>query len=382
MILIISLLFIFNLIKENINFSFKNKLYLLYFFFFISLIVNLIFSNDFTLTFPRVIKFLFIIFFIISFNFLVIETKKNDEFTIYKVWSIIFLVIIFDLIFEFFNGRNILGFTSVMPGARLASFTGNEGVIGGFFFGFVLFFLSYLNYKFKKNNLTFLIALFLIILSFLIGERSNFIKTFLLITIFLTIINQIKFKQQIISLILIVFSLILFLNFNKEYKLRYFDQVKILFQKNGINTYLDNSLYGAHYNVAKEIFKDNPVFGVGIKNFRIESHSNKKYESLNHPYNPRRGSTHPHQIHYEFLSETGLFGYFSFLIFLVFSLFFSIKNYLIEKNTFQLSGILFVLISIIPLLPSGSFFSTYSSSFFWINYAVMMSYINYKKFNF
>jgi O-antigen ligase len=310
------------------------------------------------------------------------ESEKNDEFKIYKIWSIILLIIILDLIFEFFNGKNILGFTSVMPGARLASFTGNEGAIGGFFYGFVLFFLSYLNIKFNNKYLTFFVALFLIILSFLIGERSNFIKIFLSITIFLTVLNQVKFKELTAALILIVFSLILFLNLNKDYKLRYFEQVKILFQKKGISEYLDNSLYGAHYNVAKEIFKDNPIFGVGIKNFRIESHSNKKYENLDHPYNAKRGSTHPHQIHYEFLSETGLFGYFSFLIFLGFSLFFSIKNYLIEKNIFQLSGILFVLTSIIPLLPSGSFFSTYNSSFFWINYAVMMGYINYKKFNF
>ena len=36
------------------------------------------------------------------------ESKKNDEFKIYKIWSIIFLIIILDLIFEFFNGKNIL----------------------------------------------------------------------------------------------------------------------------------------------------------------------------------------------------------------------------------------------------------------------------------
>ena len=35
--------------------------------------------------------------------------------------------------------------------------------------------------------------------------------------------------------------------------------------------FLNTSQYGAHYNVASEIFKRNPVFGVGIKNYRSES---------------------------------------------------------------------------------------------------------------
>ena len=153
--------------------------------------------------------------------------------------------------------------------------------------------------------------------------------------------------------------------------------MKKVFQEGGINYFLDYTQYGAHYNVAYKIFKDNPIFGVGIKNFRIESAS-KKYDNLKHPSNKVRSATHPHQLHYEFLAETGIFGYLSFLIFIFISLFRSIKSYLLTKNNFQLSSILFVAISILPLLPTGSFLSTYSSSIFWINYAIMMGYINIK----
>jgi len=189
---------------------------------------------------------------------------------------------------------------------------------------------------------------------------------------------KIKFWFVVFSSILVC---LVYLNTDSDYKWRYFNQIELLFKKDGLTKYLDNSQYGAHRNVAKEIFLDNPIFGSGIKNFRVES-AKKIYEDLQHKKNHLRVSNHPHELYYEFLSETGLFGYSAFLTFIIFSLFFSIKNYLLEKNTFQLSGILFVLTSIIPLLPSGSFFSTYSSSFFWINYAVMMGYINYKKFYF
>ena len=194
---------------------------------------------------------------------------------------------------------------------------------------------------------------------------------------FIFFIYDFKIRNKIFLLITLTFILIAFVSSNEKYKLRYFDQVHSLFKKDGISTYLKNSQYGAHYNVANEIFKDNPFFGVGIKNFRIESAKNK-YNNLDHIYNNVRAATHPHQLHYEFLSETGLFGYLSFLLFIFLSIYWSIKNYLINKNIYQFSSILFILISLLPLLPSGSFLSTYTSSIFWLNYAIMVGYNDLK----
>ena len=125
----------------------------------------------------------------------------------------------------------------------------------------------------------------------------------------------------------------------------------------------------------RQIFKDNPIFGVGIKNFRVESFD-KKYEGiLGLSVKWTGGSTHPHQIHYEFLSETGIFGYLSFLIFIILSIYWSFKSYIITKNVYQFSAMLFVIVNLLPFLPSGSFFTTYSSGLFWINYAIMVGYV-------
>jgi O-antigen ligase len=265
-----------------------------------------------------------------------------------------------------------------MPGARLASFTGKEMVIGNYFYGFVLIFLSYFYNNFsKKKYLNLLLAIFFILISFIIGERANFIKAFAIISLFIFFIYDFKLRYKIFLLITLTFILIAFVSSNENYKLRYFDQVYSFFKKDGISTYLKNSQYGAHYNVANEIFKDNPFFGIGIKNFRIESAKNK-YNNLDHIYNDVRAATHPHQLHYEFLSETGLFGYLSFLLFIFLSIYWSIKNYLINKNIYQFSSILFILISLLPLLPSGSFLSTYTSSIFWLNYAIMVGYNDLK----
>ena len=134
--------------------------------------------------------------------------------------------------------------------------------------------------------------------------------------------------------------------------------------------YLKYSPYGAHYDTAFSIFKDNPYFGVGLKNFRNES-GKEKYKNSEYIFYNHRQSTHPHQVHFELLSETGLLGYFSFLVFFYIFLKKSIKIHLKNKNIYQLSGILVVLISFLLLIPSGSFFTTYGATIFWLNFAVV-----------
>jgi O-antigen ligase len=377
-ILIISLIFLYNLMMKKINHIFQSRIFLLLVFFLITLLINLIFTNNLSLSLPRVIKFFFVIFFIFSFKYTLLNLSDNQKEELYKIWSIIFIFIVFDLMIEFYRGENIIGLKSVMPNVRLASFTGRESVIGNYFYGFVLIFLTYFYNNFsKKVSINLLLAIFLIVVSFLIGERANFIRTFTIIVLFIFFIYDFKVRNKILTLLVLSLLLISFISSNSKYKTRYFDQISMIFTKNGISSYLNNSHYGAHYNVAKEIFKDNYFFGVGIKNFRIES-AKDKYNNLKHPRNHMRVASHPHQLHYEFLSETGLFGYFSFLLFIFLSLYWSIKNYLINKNIYQLSSILFILISLLPLVPTGSFLSTYTSSIFWINYAIMVGYNDLK----
>ena len=373
-------LFIFNFLlilgffKNCYNYKVLNK-YILYllFFLFLSFVINLIFSNNFHLTYPRVLKFILIIGSILSFKQLLLGFKSTEINKLYKIWSIIFVIVIFDIIFELIFKINVIGLKSFMPG-RVASFSGNELNIGHFFSAFSLIFMSFVYVNYKNISLNLIIGILLITISFLIGERSNFIKTLLIISAFIFLIHQIKVKYKILSFSSLIIFFIILLNLNPGYKLRYLDQFTKVLTKEGINYYFDNTVYGAHYNVAKEIFKDNKFFGVGIKNFRIESFSNK-YADLDHKQNNRRANTHPHQVHYEFLAETGLVGYFSFALFVCFSFYLAIKNYIKSRNLFQLSGIFYVLISLLPLLPSGSFFSTYTSSLFWLNYAIMVGYI-------
>ena len=201
---------------------------------------------------------------------------------------------------------------------------------------------------------------FIIFISLIIGERSNLIKLSLGISIFIFFILELNLFKKFILLFLISLVSIIFITSNNDYKVRYYEQVKVIFQPNGFSNYLKSSEYGAHFNTAYKMFEQNKFFGVGIKNFRVETFK-ERYRSDEYIYSKTSVKTHPHQIHFELLAETGMFGYGAFLIFIFYSLFISIKNYLEFRNLYQLGAILFILMSLIPYLPSGSFFSSFNS---------------------
>ena len=391
--LLIFIIFLIDL-SLNKNFSFiKDKIFILLIVFFLSLLVNLNFSIDPIISLPRILKILTVICMFLFFRKMIAKYGNDFENILFGSWAILFSILIIDIIFEIIFGFNTIGIKSIIPG-RIASFFGNELVVGSFFLSFASIYIATIA-KFSKKNmnlkLIFLI-IFLISLSFLIGERSNFIKFFLISFFLLFFVIKLSFKIKIFSSLIIFCILFLSLNYFQDIKYRFYKQQIKNFQaetkelnkadsqnmlidtKNDIINFIKWTKYGAHYNAAYKIFLENPYFGVGIKHFRNES-IKEKYRNEEYKWTDERNTTHPHQIHFEFLSETGLFGYLFFIIFISASLYLSIKNYLIHKNLFQLVTILYVLVSILPLLPSGSFFSTYSSSLFWLNYTIMVSYI-------
>ena len=207
----------------------------------------------------------------------------------------------------------------------------------------------------------------------MIGERSNFIKLFfsiLLLSFLILKINYIK-KFTIIFLTLLILGTSFYLSDNL--KKRYYNQISIIYSFDGFKKFFKESQYGAHQYTAYEIFKDNIFFGVGLKNFREESKKNI-YENPEYKKTNERQATHPHQIHLELLSEIGLIGYILFLTLIFFSIVVSTRNYLIKKNPYQLSCIIYILSNLIPLIPSGSIFSTFFGGIFWFSFGLMISF--------
>ena len=365
----ISILSILNFRQKN-DF-FRSNIFYLLIFFLIYLFINLLLSVNFSNSYLRVIKFLLIILFVQEiFN---LNDKEEIYFEkIMRFWTILYTIVTIDIIFELIFGFNTLGFKSYLEG-RVASFFGDELIVGTFYHFFSLIVLSY----FIKNKYPNFLVIFLIItiisISFMIGERANFLKLFfsiILLSLFVLKINFIK-KASLVFLTLLLIGTIFYSN--DSLKKRYYNQISIIYSIDGFKKYFRESSYGAHQSTAFEIFKDNKLFGVGLKNFREESKKDI-YENPNYKLTKGRDTTHPHQIHLELLSEIGLIGYFSFFILIFFSIFISAKNYLIKKNPYQLSALIYIISCLIPLIPSGSLFSTFFGGIFWFSYGLMISF--------
>jgi len=263
-IFIISILYLI----KNFNRSLVvNKTFLLLTLLLFSLVINLFFTQNIDLSYQRVLKFFFIIFFVLSFQYLINQNKSYDK-IIFKSWFYILSIVVLDLIIEFNLGYNSLGMKSYMPG-RLAGFFNDELVVGYFYLGFIFFSFSFLYKKYHSSKL-FVIFLyfFIIFISLIIGERSNLIKLFIGISIIIFLILELSIVKKVIFSLLIVIVSITFILSNQSYKVRYYDQLKVFFQPQGLDQYLKSSEYGAHYNTAYKMFQQNKIFGVGIKNFK------------------------------------------------------------------------------------------------------------------
>ena len=317
---------------------------------------------------------------LMTFGLVIFLNKKENSELIFKKYYIIYLIIIsIDVIKEHFTGTNFLGYSSVYNG-RIASFTNSELIIGYVFCFISLFCLD----KFLKiKNKFFIIALifYILTISFIIGERSNFLKLFSLITVFyifvylrennFKIINFIKIFLFYLTILTLFFFTIKdtkqaekFFNFSNISKISNFEM------------FINNLKHTPHYSTALKIFYNNPIFGIGINNFREES-KKEKYSEKKYKFDGNRSSTHAHQLYLEILSETGILGIVYFLVLFVWSIYLSVKNYVKNNNIQIIPHLLLNLFFIFPLLPSGSFFGTVYGLPFWYNFAIML-YISQK----
>jgi O-antigen ligase len=377
-IILIDLIFIYKCFKSR-DFNFiKEKIFLflifIWFFLILNSILNISKSTESYDGFIRSLNFIRFILLVYATKYFFDKSYLIKE-KIFNFWTIILTAVIFDIFFERIVGHNLIGIRSSSP-ERIASFFGKELIVGAFILGFGFIISAFLIIENKK---TFFIKkiysnLFLILIPFSIfisGERSNFIKSLIIFVSFLFIVDKkfllIKKKTIFIGLIaLVFFSLLIFKStFNRQ---------AIIFQQyKSLNETTDNkaniiksSQYAQHYLLAWDIFKENIWLGVGTKNFRYIC-EDKKYRDKY----PSGCTTHPHQIYFELLCEQGLIGFFIFLIFFI-TIF--IRHYLIlkdNKNLYHLMCFLFYIIFLIPILPSGSFFSTFNASIFWLNFSLM-----------
>ena len=133
-IIIIDLIFLYEIYKTKKYNILNNKFFYGLIFLWFILLINLIFfsinlENSFLRSFGF-IRFILLVF-ALKYYYL-FDNHKNYSNFIFNVWLTTFILISFDVLFEFINGSNILGFKSSIPG-RLVSFLDQEYKIGYIF---------------------------------------------------------------------------------------------------------------------------------------------------------------------------------------------------------------------------------------------------------
>ena len=366
-IIMICIFFILELfLKKNFFYlNEKNFYFLIVINLYILLNSLLISEND-----ESIIKSIgFLRFIILAYAISYYFDKSRDY--ILKTWSIFFFIVSFDILFEYIFGRNTLGFESLYHG-RLSSFTFDEYKIGGYYFGFILLCLLYI--KQQKNFLFIIFAIIFLLISLLIGERSNFMKVYIMYFIFFLCFYEISVVKKIC--IIFVFSLITLsaiysvksLNnrfiYIYEFNKQLIKSAKTDENQTNYKKIISKNRHLGHYYISMKIFKENILFGSGFKSFRIESYKKKYQEDKMHG-----PSTHPHQFHFEILSELGLVGY----ILIISNIFYVLlRNFSFNNDFVFISAFLFIIASLVPILPSGSFFSSYAATIFFINYSFLI----------
>jgi len=394
-ILIIDLFFLLTCCRQKQWSWIKNKYFYFFMFIWIYLVINSIISENLVESFDfvrkeiiypqkdsaiRSVGFIRFVIFLFAVQYFFFNSKKIFD-QIFLYWSIIIFVVLIDVIFERIFGFNLLGFESPSS-IRIVSFFKDELVVGGFILGFSFLISGYL-FKLIKNDtvkkifpsIFFCLSIICIYLS---GERSNFIKALIIFSIILLLIKDAYFhiKKKYIFLFIIIGATLPTLLYEEVYSryIKTFKRIQ-LYDQGSVYERFGHIRHFAHYNTAWKIFKDYPIFGVGNLKFRHICH-NKKYLNTKILYTYERCSNHPHQVHLEILSEQGIIGYL-IIIFTVFSILFnSFKIYRKTGDLIHLSSILFILTFFIPLLPTGSFFSTFNGTIFWINFSFVHAFLN------
>ena len=392
-ILLIDLLFLIYCFKFNLWSWMKKDIFLYLISLYIFLSLNSLYSyfvlfenqaNFFWKDDGIIRSFLFIKFIMLIFAFSILLKDNKILALVHKSWFFIITIVIIDVFFERFTGMNIVG--NVSPDStRIVSFFKNELVVGGFILCFGYASLTY--FMFNKQNKLILPLMFIFLLVplsvFVTGEKSNFIKSILLFFVIFYFLKKnshnLNYKILLIS---VIFLISFFIMFNEQLRIKYSETYKRIISTDAQTTKFlgfQNIKYFSHYEIGIKIFKNYPLLGVGNKNFRkecnlffLEKYYNKKMK------NAVVGcSTHPHQVHFEILSEQGILGY---LLVICFMLWFSIKNIklsLKNQNLYHLSNATYLLIFFTPLLPGGGIFSTFNGALFWVIFSLVN--LNYEK---
>ena len=368
---LISIIFIFYILSYKKFYLLDNKIIIFFLFFWLYISLRSLFTDEILFSLRSSFSYLRFIIFSAAIVFIL---NNKQEFSKNFFISLLLALGIFILasMFEFFSGYNI--FLDEKPSYRLTGTFGDEQIVGSFLSRTYPVLIGLYYICFKKFDKMFFAIIFLCLFTTVIsGERTSTFYVILSTTAIALSINfSLKKKFLCIFLILLV-STSTVLSFPKL-KFKLVNQTLESFGIKALDTsgseayvskkpsrgfYIFSQAHEAHYFSAFQMFKNNIIFGQGVKMYR------KKCEDPKIFVNRMSCTTHPHNILFQILAETGIIGFIFYIIaflYVLYNLFKNfIKNFLIFENK-KFVNICFLICfmqNLLFILPSGNIFNNF-----------------------
>jgi len=362
---LISLLFLYNVLKEKNWFYFRNIYFYMFLIFYLIISIRSFFAVDPLFSMKSAILYIrFGIFSLATWYLLDQDVNLKKKFTFFLIITTIFVVI--DGYVQFFFGKNLLGFQSPDAIGRISGLFGDELILGSYL-SKLFFLLSALIYSLKNSffkNVGYVLLPLTFILILISGDRAALFLTIITIVFAIFMLEVSEFRKKIIYSSLSLFVLIsVLLFFSEENRIRIIKHTKTNFFSNG-KVYLFSESHQKHYEVGLKMFKEHIFFGHGAKSFRKVC----DYDKYNIDVDGRDVSvctTHPHNTYVQILAETGLLGFAFFILPMVFICNLFWKRGILRRKDILTTYQIFLISSIFmiywPLAPSGNFFNNHLS---------------------
>ncbi len=385
----------------------KNYLVQISIIFWIAMILISFFAIEVSKSVEDALIFLRFLIIPIACYYLFFKSEKILNYLFFFTFILVIFVSI-DTLFQFFNytskdgfGNDLLGFKSNWYG-RLTGPFGDELIPGSYVskFGLIGFVYLLINTQMRYNNLIKLLYLSIIlVVCYVSGERMAF-ATFSLALILLLFLD--KNKIVVLASIIIGLTSLLLLHkyhpFYNDYEIVESNEFhqglkiekKFVCENNKkqickkiinvqpsfieIISNFSTSAYGEIYLLSFQMFKDNPITGIGISNFKILCESEKKYTDLMINYDC---ASHPHNTYIQWLTEGGIIMFTLFIVYII-SLISFIANNNGEKN-YKIISLVLLLILFWPIMSTGSLIKNWYGIIVFFIIGISLCLSNFKK---
>lgn len=382
-IALVGLIFLFSEYKKGFtNQLFKHPIVITFALLCFYLSLRSVFVHEFKLinTLKALLVLRFPLFFIAAVSHIRQDTEFENHYKKALIAGTVFIAT--NIVLQYITGFN-LTFQHIHEGDNHHRYTNLTGKLSaGMSLASLAIPLIYLlSFKvisgklFSKNSL-FKISSTCLIIAFIAisGERMAFLMTLFSVAI---LAAYLLFKRPKIGVISITFAGAIFaflIMFNPEIRARQFEQIMSQI------VYFDQNTYFRVYNVAYEIFKENPIFGTGPKNFRpacVELMERKLSLNVFHQLidlPDERCPLHQHNIYLEVMSDSGIIGLF-FLVFWIYALIRELftRREIILQNPILFGSASFILIKLFPIIPANSLYIAWAWTPFWFSLALIVA---------